>query len=57
MSISLAAKFGRGSSTLTTFARHTDPKQTIGHAKGDEAVRMKAALAVQGIDVDEQKSK
>ena len=53
----MVANSSCGISTLTTFACHTDPKQTIGYAKGDEADRMKAALAIQGIVVDEQKSK
>ena len=38
-------------------ACHTDLKQTVNYAKGDEADRMKAAIAVQGIDMEEQKSK
>ena len=36
LGILLAAKSSCGISTLTTFACHTDPKQTIRYAKGDE---------------------
>ena len=57
LGITLAAKSGCSLPTLKTFSRHTNLKQTVNYAKGDEEDRMKAAAAVQGIDMEEQKSK
>ena len=53
----LVAKSGCSLSTLKTFSRHANLKQTAEYAKGDEEDRLKASVAVQGIDVEEPKSK
>ena len=57
LGITLAAKSKCSLPTLQNFASHKDLKETVNYAKGDEADRMKAAIAIQGIDMEEQKSK
>ena len=57
LGIALVAKSKCSLPTLQAFGRHKDLKETVNYAKGDEADRMKAAIAVQGIDMEEQKSK
>ena len=58
LGVTLVAKSGCSLPTLKTFSRHADLKQTVEYAKGDEEDRLKAtAAAVQGIDMEEQKSK
>ena len=57
LGVTLVAKSGYSLATLKTFSRHANLKQTVEYAKGDEDDRLKASAAVQGIVVEEPKSK